>query len=408
MPPMHVAIDRPADRLLVDRVELLSGWVRGADGEFALTAACGGRPIVVRQCWHPDRRYTADVRGFWGFVVVQEMLGGTRAGILAIDLAWNGRRIEVLHLRVSPAAEHLAREYPLNLATYPVPDATGALEMRPNTLVFPGLGAVGGASLNALLRRTMLERDWPVPVHFEANDEGLWRAARAMGGPAPRWIDGHACYAAADELGASFARVTLLREPVRRLLSLFNYNTLVHPHEFPFATFEAFVHSDAAVRCTQAAALLRCAGIDVAGDTCAPELYSRARDELRHYALVGITEAFEETIFLLCQLGGYDTIGMWWKVLSAPPGVAPTALSAATRRRLDDILAADFQLYDEETRRLVELVGARGLGEALERYKHDAAERSELADVYKLLECLRWRQVLTDAELRLLRGGKAQ
>lgn len=405
---MHVAIDRPADRLLVDRVELLSGWVRGGDGEFALTAACGPRPVVVRQCWHPDARGAVDLRGFWGFVVVQELLGEARDGVLTIDLAWNGTHIETLHLRLSPAAEHLAREYPLNLAAYPVPVAPGASEMHPHTLVFPGLGAVGGASLNALLRRKMLERDWPVPVYFEANDESLWRAARATGGPAPRWIDGHACYAAADELGVPFARVTLLRDPVRRLLSIFNYNTLVHPYEFPFATFEAFVHSDAAVRCTQAAALLRCAGIDSGGDPSAGDLYARARDELRHYALVGVTEAFEETIFLLCQLGGYDTIGMWWKVLSAPGGDAPSAFSAATRRRLADVLTADLQLYHEATRRLDELVGARGLGTALARYKRDAAERRELADVYKLLECLRWRLVLTDAELRILRGSQGR
>ena len=41
---------------------------------------------------------------------------------------------------------------------------------------------------------------------------------------------------------------------------------------------------------------------------------------------------------------------------------------------------------------------------ALDRYRRDSRERRELPDVFKTVECLRWRQKLADAELRALRS----
>jgi len=404
---MRISVDRPPDRLIVDRVELLSGWVApAAPGGFAFRAACGGREISLRPCWHPDARWSTDLQGFWGFVVLQELLDEVRHDYLDIDLFWDDARVEALHLRVSPAARDLARAYPINLADYAVPSAPArfAVDSR-STIVFPGLGAVGGASLNQLLRMKMLREDWPLTVYFEANDPSLWASACGRGGPIPRWIDGHACYAAADDLGVPFARVTLLREPVRRLLSIFHYNSLVHPYEFPFPTFDAFLDAGAATRFTQAAGLLRCAGIETVTEMSADELYRVARGQLRqHYALVGIMELFEETIFLLCQLAGYDSIGMWWKVLSAPNPPDVTELSSDTRKRLESLLAVDLLLYEEAKRDFLDLATARDLGADLQRYKNDAAARPELPDVYKLIECLRWRQILVDAEMKALKA----
>src|SRR5437868_5202953 len=83
---------------------------------------------------------------------------------------------------------------------------TRAGRARPPTLVFPALGAVGGASLNQLMRRKILHEGGTVPVHFEADHPALWERARAADRRVPRWIDGHACYGAAERLGAPFMR----------------------------------------------------------------------------------------------------------------------------------------------------------------------------------------------------------
>ncbi len=389
----RVHVDTPAGRLVTSRIELLSGSVAAAAGA-TITGTCGDHELLLRPCVHPDSRYRDDVQGFWGFVVVQDLLDAIRNGTLAIELFADGRHVDTIRLRVAPAARHLARCYPVSRREYPVSPTPRDGCATPITLVFPGLGGVGGASLNQLLRMKAHRASWQVPVYFEANVPSLWSAMRRRA-PAPyRWIDGHGCYAAADDLGQPFARITFLREPLRRLVSVYRYTALVHPREFPFPSLDAFVASGAARRYTQAAGLLRCAGIDDA-ELSDGELAATARTHLeREYALAGITELYEESIFLLCQLGGYASIGMWSRVLAAPRTFNSETLSLRTRRRLEAIAAVDQDLYDAAKRRLVARLARAGVEDDLRRYKSDAATRAELPDVYKLRECLRWRAVL--------------
>lgn len=392
----HAHVDTPSGGIVSNRIELLSGSVTAAAAP-TITATCGRRELLVRPCVHPDSRWRNDVYGFWGFVVVQELLAEVRGGILPIELFCEGHHVATVQLRVAPAAAHLARAYPVSLGDYQVTPTAPRDGEPPVTLVFPGLGAVGGASLNQLCRMKAHREGWQVPVYFEANVPRLWSTMRMRAPAAYRWIDGHGCYAAADSLGVPFARVTFLREPRRRMVSVFRYNALVHAREFRFADLEAFVLSNEARGYTQAAGLLRCAGIDPA-TLSDGELSRAAREHLeRHYALVGITERFEESVFLLCRLAGYQSIGMWSRVLAAPRTFDPEALPLAARRRLDVLAGVDHELYDSAKRHLAERVAAAGFGDDLRRYRADAAGQSELPDVYKLRECLGWRATLERA-----------
>jgi hypothetical protein len=260
--------------------------------------------------------------------------------------------------------------------------------------VFPGLGAVGGSSLNRLFRTQMLRTGLATPVYDEANVPELWRRVRAHPRTGVfRWIDGHDCYDAVPAGAGGAARVTLLRDPIRRVVSLFNYGVLVHPEQFAGASFDDFVAAGEAAPRSQAVGLLRAAGC--AADLGDSALHRAARTELaRRYALVGITERFEETIFLLCRLAGHATIGMWRPVLAAPRVVDADRLSAATRRRLTADLAVDLELYAEARARFDADVATAGLGTALHRYRDAAARQPTLPASAKAVACLRWRQLL--------------
>lgn len=382
---------------------MLSGWVGAPHGSVALSATCGGRPIVLRPFRHPATYAGAERQGFWGYLIVQEHLDALRNDQLVVCFRADGQEIAAAPLGVSPIAVAMARDHPLNLQRYPVTAGSPVPdEPPPWTLAFPGLGGVGGASLNDLMRRNMVYEGWETTVYHEADDAVLWQRIVDEGGATPRWIDGHACHAAVEGLPRRSARVTVLREPRARLLSIFNYNTLVHPDEFRFRTFDDFVLTAAARTYGQAFGLLRAAGVPVAPSIGADELYERTRQELdEHYAFVGITEQFEEVVFLLAALAGYQSIGMWWRLLAAPRSLGLEALAPRVRRALDRQLAPEIRVYEEQREVFARHVAGRALGHGFARYKHDAAAGPTLPDAYKLAECVRWRQ-------RMLQSGRVR
>lgn len=405
---VRLVVERPRDGLLTERVNQLSGWfeVAGGSSDFLLRAECAGHPIPLHEYLHPGSRERPTLRGFFLYLFPQDFAASLDTGWLDLVFFWGKRPLRRVSLKVAPALAELVRARPLSRRVYPVRSrsrkAPGTL--KESALIFPGLGGVGGSSLNLLMRQLATQNGHRFPVHGEANDPALW----AWMGPkldGCRWIDGHRCYDAGSALKSRSARVTLLREPSRRMVSIFNYNSLVHPFEFRFSTFEEFIHSDAAKPYTQAHGLLRLAGRPPSRDESEATLYRAAMTELEEsYAIVGITELFEESVFLICHEAGYPETLLWWRILSAPGFARLERLSSATRDRLRHITAVDELLYRDALDRFRRRVAECDFGDDLDRYRRDALSRLEISQEQKLAECLRWRQLLTDDELLMLRS----
>jgi len=404
---MLLHLDRPADRLLTERLELVAGWIEDDQPDRSLSLLVGHRKLPLLRCVHPGLAggwLPAGAQGFYAYVALQDAVGSVRSGFLAFDFVVDGETIQREILRVSPTAVELAERYPLDLGTYPVDGQCNPFPPSdpPRLIIFPSLGAVGGSSINSLFRFHMYRNQLDFPVFEEANDCALWGALRARGLHARiRWIDGHDCYATGDRQGPPWARITLLRNPLARMLTAFNYGRLVHPYEFPFNTFEQYLVSTRFRRQTMAYELLRIAGRASAGaEKNESVLYREAKTSLEQdYALAGITECFEESIFLICLLAELPTIGMWWRVLSTPSGFQIDDLSKDIRRRAEKALEVDFALYSEVKAKFSRLVEASGFGRELKSYKAQSRRRRELPDSYKMAECLRWRQVITESRL---------
>jgi Galactose-3-O-sulfotransferase len=397
---MYLAVDRPRDRLLTDRVEILSGWVSTATSDFNAVACCGDYEIPLRRCAHPwaipvgTDRY---VQGFYAYLLLQDWIPHARHRKLQVHLLVNRVPLETVHLQISPLAMETAREFPLNTRVYRLCANANpfAAKTVPRTLVFPSLGGVGGMSVQQLFRMNMYREGQLFPVYDEANDPASWADKARSHLEEFRWIDGHGCYRCPSFLNGPAARICLLREPVRRFVSIYNYNRLVHPFNFAYQTLEDFLASPQARLYSQAAGLLALCGNPDAAKIHDEDLYALANDELeRHYDCVGITELFEESLFCFSLLGGWEEIGMWWRMLSAPVLHPWDELSGETVERIRKLLAADCRLYDARRSRLLELVGTAGFGDSLTEYKTDAARNHELPDALKMAECLRWRQKL--------------
>jgi len=410
---MLLHLDRPADRLLTERLELVAGWIEDDRPDSSLSLLIGRRELPLLRCVHPGVAggwLPEGAQGFYSYVALQDVVGFARSGFLAFDFAVDGQTIQREILRVSPTAVNLAEQYPLDLRTYPVDGRCNPFPPSdpPRLIIFPSLGAVGGSSINSLFRFHMYRNQLDFPVFEEANDCALWGALRTRElHSRVRWIDGHDCYAAGDRQGPPWARITLLRNPLPRMLTAFNYGRLVHPYDFPFSNFEQFLASSRFRRQSMAFELLAIAGRATAeAEQDDDVLYREARTSVeRDYALAGITECFEETIFLICLLAEIPTIGMWWRVLSTPSGLQIDDLGKDIRRRAEKALEVDFALYGEVKAKFSRLVEASEFGRALKSYKAQSRRRRELPDLYKMAECLRWRQLI--AENRLLQTRAA-
>ena len=385
-------IERPIDRTLTRRIELVAGsYVSDCEG-FSLEAFCGERTIPLLPC-RPAPEAASGRSGFWTMLVVQDWLEHVRDGGLDVEFSWNGRPVGRARLEVSPQALELAGAFPVSHRRYPVARAARA-EDAP-TLVFPGLGAVGGTSLGQLFRMESHRRGWSVPVHHEADHAETWARYEVPSAGPLRWIDGHHCWNAGARLKRPHCRVTLLRDPVRRLLSAFRYNALVHPREFPFRTLRAFLESGCARRYSQAEGLLRVAGV-AGGEVLSDEaLADAAWEELeRSYAFVGLTERFEESVFALAALAGLDSVGMWSSALSSPRQ-APTGWDATDgMEHLSKVLAADAQLYERARAQFdAQRIGTSSAVTPI-AYKRDARAEPELSNAHKTADCLQWKESL--------------
>lgn len=399
--------EKPFDRLVTDRVQPFSGWFK-SELCGAIEACCEGAPILIQEFPYPEDS-AFERRGFWGLLFLQDLLPRIRRARLEITVTVDGQRIGALTLFVSPWARSAAKRFPVNLRRYAVRARNRPFRGKPpQTIVFPGLGAVGGTSFNYLFRLEMLRRGWDFPAYFEANDLNLWSSLSARGARKLRWIDGHDCYSSAAQLSQSFARITLLRNPLRRMLSAYRFASLVDPYRFPFAGFEEFVESDQFRRITQSRSLLRLAGIQTPAGMPAKEEADVAWDHLeRSYSLIGITEKYEETIFLAALLGGHDSIGMWWSMLASPRTFREADISGLILKRMESLLESDWILYRRAQRKLNETVEAAGFGMELGHYQEDGRRQKKLPDAFKMLDCLRWRMLVHEEELQSLRRGAA-
>ncbi len=398
---MKLTLEKPADRLITERIQLVTCRIDDCKDELNLTAWCGNQGILFRDLTHPFHLNRTD-RFFYSFIVLQELIQEVKGSVLEISFSSGTAEVGKLTLIVSPMATRLATEFPLDMARYALPRTVSTLGHKPHTLVFPGLGAAGGSSINFMMRYQMFLLGWSFPVYSEANDIRLWRRIREEMRPAPRWIDGHCCYSAAAHLERTSARVTLLREPIGRAVSIFNYCSIVHPDDFPHRCFTDFLNSESFHHCTQAYRILKWANQaprNRLSDQALSDLASLELDE--NYSLVGITELFEETVFAMSQLAGFEEIGMWWRVLSAPKILKYSDLGQDDLDLARVKLKADILLYQKRKQVFEEFVTNSRFGESLDRYK-DASNRQDslaLPDEFKIVECLRWRQLLKEEEL---------
>lgn len=172
-------------------------------------------------------------------------------------------------------------------------------------LVFLHIGKTGGTTL-----RNVLEREYPDEAIYEVDDDAVDAAIKRLEDLPPerkrglRLVQGHVGFGIHEALPQRVQYVTMVRDPVRRILSHYHYirlNPQHHLHERVAGegmSLEEFARGASPVEPT-GVQVRKLAGLD-AGDPVGPDAVDAAISNLEdHFLHVGVTERFDESLLLL-------------------------------------------------------------------------------------------------------------
>ena len=182
------------------------------------------------------------------------------------------------------------------------------------TVIFLHLGKTGGMTL-----KRVVQRQYPAGNSYAIEGKDVRAAIAAFAGLPEcerrlRLLSGHVHYGVHELLPQPAVYFTVLRDPVERVASLYHYirsrpgHHLYDAIERQRMSVADFVRSGISVEADNGQTRLLAGpdGRSLPFGTCTTELLERARANLaRHFAVVGLTERFDETLLLLRDAFGW-------------------------------------------------------------------------------------------------------
>lgn len=184
--------------------------------------------------------------------------------------------------------------------------------------------------------------------------------------PDLRAVVGHFWFGLHEHLNRPWTYVTVLRNPLERIVSLYHYLKLEEKMSFEqFAFSPPFKEADNDQT-------RRLAGVDPEIGGCTPEHLRAAQENLRkHFSVVGVTERLDETFILLKRRLGWTK-----EVASYPRNVNPkkplaNSLSDRIKKAIRKRNELDYELHQYANKLMDEAIAAEGseFYDELEQYK---------------------------------------
>ncbi|MHB1561444.1 MAG: sulfotransferase family 2 domain-containing protein, partial [Isosphaeraceae bacterium] len=202
---------------------------------------------------------------------------------------------------------------------------------------------------------------------------------RVLGRDDLRAVVGHFWFGVHRHIARPWHYITLLRHPIDRVLSLYYHvkthypnhsqprrdqyrNRLVRPADIDGMSLEEFVEHPP-FREVENDQVRRISGIEPALGGCTEHMLEEAKQNLRrHFAMVGVTERFDETLVLLKRKYGWTRDLLYYPRNTNPARPATETIPMATREAILRRNELDHELYRFAEKRLDEMASAAGPG----------------------------------------------
>ncbi|MBV8358884.1 MAG: sulfotransferase family 2 domain-containing protein [Deltaproteobacteria bacterium] len=249
------------------------------------------------------------------------------------------------------------------------------MSLTTNTLIFVHIPKSAGTTLSRII-------DWeydPRRIYSVIGRYFRWSYNRLLRLPQRRLsqiqvFKGHMPFGLHQHLKRPAIYLTVLRNPVDRAISdyCFSANGRLHPdhRQVKNLTLREFIDTTPYNNIQTKLLAGQIPGYDFLAGECTPEMFTAATENLRnHFALVGLTERFEESLALAKVLFGWSVRRyVSFRVTRGRP--SEESIPPATRSLIAERNAFDVALYDQ----------AVGLFEELA-----ARNREDIADAVRAL-----------------------
>jgi hypothetical protein len=219
--------------------------------------------------------------------------------------------------------------------------------------------------------------------------EALEKIRVALGHDSLRGVLGHFPFGLHGRLTRPSTYVTMLRDPVSRVVSLYNFQRLLEEsmgeHEgvrLPAEmSIEDFVR-EPPYKEVDNGQTRRISGLDAGVGHCSDAMLQAAQDNLRqHFSVVGITERFDETLVLLARTFSWPQELLYYPRNVTVAGTHSSRLPEATIDLIRERNAYDIELYEFVMQLLDEAIAAQGQEFVMELERFHAAKISYFDDV---------------------------
>jgi hypothetical protein len=236
--------------------------------------------------------------------------------------------------------------------------------MKSETIIFLHIPKTGGRSLQNILLRQYSDDEIVVDAHSKLDEIAAWPEERKRG---IRYLQGHFIYGAHRILPQECCYITMLREPVDRVISHYYFikrspshplNRVVQEQEI---SLEDYVTSGICQEASNDQARL-IAGVSRDSSVDVNDMLKMAKENIdKSFLMAGLVERFDETLMLLKRKLGLRNVfyGVRNQTIGRP---LYQEIPEQTRSLIGEVNHADIELYAYAGDKMAEMIEQQGPG----------------------------------------------